>query len=102
MEKHVGKTQESLLTSDQPNKGLSVLIKKNLKNTLSIAVHDNGVGISPENQKRLFSSGFSTKQKGQGYSLHNSFLLARELHGTLEAQSDGNGCGATFTLTLPM
>jgi two-component system NtrC family sensor kinase len=67
-----------------------------------IIVSDNGVGIAPENLTRIFSHGFTTRKSGHGFGLHSGALAARELGGTLRAQSDGVGHGATFTLELPL
>ncbi len=66
-----------------------------------ISVIDNGIGIAPEDMARLFSHGFTTRKSGHGFGLHSAALAARELGGTLTAQSDGRGCGATFTLEIP-
>jgi PAS domain S-box-containing protein len=68
----------------------------------SIQVIDNGVGISAENQTRIFAHGFTTRRGGHGFGLHSSALAAQELGGSLTAHSDGLGCGATFTLLLPL
>jgi signal transduction histidine kinase len=68
---------------------------------VSIAVIDNGVGISPENFGRIFSQGFTTRKGGHGFKLHSSALAAQSLGGTLRAHSEGTGKGATFTLELP-
>jgi PAS domain S-box-containing protein len=67
-----------------------------------VQVIDNGVGIAPEHQAQLFMQGFTMKADSQGYGLHTGALAARELGGSLEAFSEGVGCGATFTLTLPV
>jgi len=67
-----------------------------------LAVKDNGVGISPENLIRLFEHGYTTKPDGHGFGLNSSVRIARELGGDLQAQSDGVGTGATFTLQLPL
>jgi PAS domain S-box-containing protein len=67
-----------------------------------IAVIDNGAGIAPENMTRIFSHGFTTREGGHGFGLHSGALGARELGGSLRAQSDGPGRGATFTLELPL
>jgi signal transduction histidine kinase len=67
-----------------------------------IAVTDNGMGIAPDNLKRIFSHGFTTRKNGHGFGLHSGFLTARELRGSLSVQSDGPGRGATFTLELPV
>ncbi|MGC3960518.1 MAG: CHASE sensor domain-containing protein [Verrucomicrobiota bacterium] len=69
---------------------------------VSIAVVDNGVGISPENLTRIFSHGFTTKKNGHGFGLHSGALAAREMGGALQVSSAGPGQGATFTLELPI
>ena len=66
-----------------------------------IAVVDNGVGIPLENMDRIFAHGFTTRDLGHGFGLHNSALVARELGGSLQASSKGPGHGATFTLRIP-
>ena len=67
-----------------------------------IQVRDTGIGVKPENFKRLFTQGFTTREGGQGLGLHSSFLAAKLLGGTLSAASEGEGQGATFTLDLPL
>jgi PAS domain S-box-containing protein len=67
-----------------------------------IQVRDTGLGIKPDNFKRLFTQGFTTREGGQGLGLHSSFLAATLLRGTLSAASEGEGKGATFTLDLPL
>ncbi len=66
-----------------------------------LIVQDNGVGIKPENLAKLFTHGFTTRATGHGFGLHSSLTAAREMKGSLKAQSDGPGTGATFTLELP-
>jgi signal transduction histidine kinase len=70
-------------------------------NVLRISVADNGTGIAKENLARIFSHGFTTRSDGHGFGLHSGALAAREMGGTLRANSDGPGKGATFTLELP-
>lgn len=67
-----------------------------------IHVTDNGLGIPAENLTKIFSYGFTTKKDGHGFGLHGSALGAQEMGGSLCAQSAGLGCGATFTLDLPV
>jgi signal transduction histidine kinase len=70
---------------------------------IRVAVGDNGVGISAENIKKIFNHGFTTRKKGgHGFGLHSGALAAKELGGTLVAQSEGPDKGATFTLELPL
>jgi len=70
--------------------------------TMLIAVIDTGVGIPPENRERIFSHGFTTRKDGHGFGLHSCALAAKDLGGSLQAESAGPGQGATFTLTLPL
>jgi PAS domain S-box-containing protein len=70
--------------------------------TMLIAVTDTGCGIPPENLGRIFSHGFTTRKDGHGFGLHSSALAAKDLGGSLLAESAGPGNGATFTLTLPV
>jgi PAS domain S-box-containing protein len=70
--------------------------------SLLISVIDTGVGIPKENLERIFSHGFTTRVDGHGFGLHSSAIAAKEMGGTLQAQSGGPGQGAAFTLTLPL
>jgi two-component system NtrC family sensor kinase len=69
---------------------------------LRILVKDDGEGITPENLRRLFAHGYTTRKNGHGFGLHSCALAAREMAGTITARSDGPGTGATFTLELPV
>jgi two-component system NtrC family sensor kinase len=59
------------------------------------------VGIAAENLKRIFAHGFTTRKNGHGFGLHSGALAAKELGGSLRAQSVGPGQGASFVLELP-
>lgn len=69
---------------------------------IRIVVEDAGVGLAPENLTRIFSHGFTTKRDGHGFGLHSGANTARQLGGSLWAESKGLGCGATFILELPL
>ena len=69
---------------------------------VAFAVADNGVGIKPENLTRIFNFGFTTKPTGHGFGLHTCANLAREMGGSLTVSSQGEGRGATFTVSLPV
>jgi C4-dicarboxylate-specific signal transduction histidine kinase len=67
-----------------------------------IEVRDNGVGIPQGNLAKVFNHGFTTKKSGHGFGLHNCANSAQQMDGSLEAFSDGPGCGARFVLRLPL
>ena len=85
-----------------PVKRVIVSILAPTDKRVQIQIQDNGVGIAPENLNRIFAHGFTTKQDGHGFGLHTSALAAKEMGGALHAHSDGLGCGALFTLELPV
>jgi len=68
---------------------------------VAIAVKDTGVGITPENMKKLFEPLFTTKAKGIGLGLAVSRKLAEANGGRIEVESEP-GKGSTFTLWLPV
>ncbi len=81
--------------------GKQVVIRvEQSKARVQVAITDNGVGIPPENLSRIFQQDFSTRRGGHGFGLHSSLLIAQEMGASLEAHSDGEGCGATFVLAF--
>jgi PAS domain S-box-containing protein len=87
--------------SDRPDKQVIVRIAHD-QNRVKTSVIDNGVGIPAENLTRIFAHGFTTRKGGHGFGLHSAALAAREMGGSLIAQSEGLGRGSTFTLELPI
>ena len=70
---------------------------------VSIAVRDDGPGMSPEVRARIFEPFFTTKPVGQGtgLGLSVSYGIVQRHRGTLTVDSSP-GQGATFTITLPV
>jgi len=73
-----------------------------------VEVNDSGVGIKPEALSRIFNAfdqgerGVTRQFGGLGLGLTISKTMV-ELHGgTIEAQSAGKGCGASFRVRLPL
>src|SRR5262249_29691570 len=91
-----------------PTEGsVEVLLERN--NThIELSVKDTGQGITPDFLPHVFDrfrqadSSTTRKHGGLGLGLAIVHQLV-ELHsGTVTAQSDGEGRGATFTVTLPL
>jgi signal transduction histidine kinase len=69
--------------------------------TVRMRVVDNGSGMSPAQQKRLFEPFFSTKEGGTGLGLTTCQRIVEEHGGKIEVESI-QGQGSSFNLTLPM
>ena len=80
---------------------LIVRVETAAPDRVRIQVRDTGIGIGAENLIKIFSHGFTTKRDGYGFGLHSGANAAKEMGGSLTAQSEGVGQGATFTLELP-
>ncbi len=62
------------------------------KNFARIVVKDNGEGIKPELQDKIFEEGFTTKLTGNGLGLHICKSLMREQYGEINLlKSDKDG-----------
>ena len=78
------------------------------KGTLVVKVTDSGAGLSKDNLKHLFKEGlqFHANQlqagQGSGLGLYISKGVV-DLHGgRLHAESEGEGCGCSFIMELPL
>jgi len=97
----VSNARHACYASGRADKRLTLRLTKD-DGRVRLSVADNGAGIPAENLTRIFSHGFTTRKDGHGFGLHSGALAAKELGGSLLAQSDGVGLGATFTLELPL
>jgi two-component system NtrC family sensor kinase len=68
---------------------------------LTIDIEDTGVGIPPENIKKLFTPFFTTKVKGIGLGLAVAYGIIQRHRGKIEVQSKESS-GTTFTIRLPI
>jgi len=69
-----------------------------------VEVKDNGPGIPEEIRSKIFSFGFSTKDKNKasrGYGLHSCMDTVKKYGGTLALDSK-LGEGTTFRISLPV
>jgi signal transduction histidine kinase len=67
-----------------------------------IIVRDTGTGINPEIMPRLFQKFVTKSEKGTGLGLFISKSIIEAHGGTMWAENNANGKGATFTFTLPI
>ncbi|MFW5856812.1 MAG: ATP-binding protein, partial [Planctomycetota bacterium] len=97
---------------DRPDKRIRLAIQST-DGTATLKVIDNGIGISEDNLRLIFTPFFSTKgehstrghpeavHRGAGLGLSVSRTIAESHGGHLSAESR-EGAGSTFRLTLPL
>ena len=90
------------------NAGGEIIVRcARVSDMVTVAVSDTGVGIPERHLARIFEPfvqvdvGLSRTVGGVGLGLSISANLARALGGSLRVESS-EGCGSTFTLSLPV
>lgn len=80
---------------------------ENIKDNITVSIEDNGIGISKEDQKRVFekfyrvSTGNLHNVKGFGLGLAYVKKIITEHHGTIKVSSELN-IGTKFIITIPI
>lgn len=88
---------EAMENTPKEDKIITISARKK-KNTVEIVISDRGQGIEKNLLDRIFSHGFSTKEKGQGFGLHSCANYMMQMGGSIRAESKGLNKGATFIL----
>ena len=75
-----------------------------LDHRVQIQVTDNGTGMSPAVQAKIFQPFFTTKPtgKGTGLGLSLSHDIIAQGHGGSMAVESQEGAGTTFSVALPL
>lgn len=84
-----------------PNGGsIVVRIRPGGRRAVQLEVEDNGCGIAPKDQPRVFEAFFSTKSGGAGLGLAVVQRTVVDMGGAIDFQSQA-GRGSTFRIVLP-
>lgn len=66
-----------------------------------VEIRDEGRGFTPEERASFFKPFFTTKGEGSGLGLAAALRILQKHGGAIEAESDGPGTGACFSLLIP-
>jgi signal transduction histidine kinase len=98
---------ENAVKYRKPDVPLKLIIRtENVNDKVCISIHDNGIGIKKDNQKKVFDrfyrvhTGNVHDVKGFGLGLAYVKKIIDELNGTIKVESEYN-VGTKFTICLP-
>lgn len=83
-----------------PNGGMITIELKNVRNSLEVLVHDEGIGIPEESLNKLFIPFYTTKEQGTGLGLPLVKKIVDEHQGKISVKSVVN-VGTTFIVEFP-
>jgi hypothetical protein len=73
------------------------------KDKVDISIKDNGTGINENYKKKIFNSGFSTKNKGWGLGLSLAKRIITEQHnGEIYLKKSGLNKGTEIVISIPL
>jgi two-component system sensor histidine kinase HydH len=84
-----------------PQGGVLELQTYQRDNQVVLEIIDNGKGMSPETQARMFDAFYSTKKGGSGLGLPTVRKIVEAHHGTISCESEV-GRGTRFSIALPV
>ncbi len=84
-----------------PSGGKLKIRPRKSERRVELEIADQGVGIPPEVQPRIFSLFFTTKPGGSGVGLAMAFRIIQLHNGSIEFSSEPNR-GTTFRIALPV
>jgi signal transduction histidine kinase len=82
------------------SKGLITISIKTMNQKHQIIIQDNGIGMSEDQQNKVFSPNFTTKSSGMGLGLAMVKNIVESVNGNITFSSR-EGFGTTFVIELP-
>jgi signal transduction histidine kinase len=95
----VGNLLLNAIQASPPGSAIQVRLHK-ARQGVTIAVHDHGKGIPPDELERVFELYYTTRADGSGLGLPIAVRIIEDHGGSLQLESEAEG-GTTATIVLP-
>lgn len=91
------------INKDEKDKGRIEIKTRGTDSKVEISFTDNGVGIPPENQQKIFELFYTTKPPGKGTGLGLPICqnIIKKIGGEISFHSEV-GVGTSFTISIPL
>lgn len=93
----ISNARDALNEADLSEKLITITLYEN-RTGKYLRIRDNGIGIPDGIKNRIFDYGFTTKKGNYGYGLYSCACYMADMGGSIRAESDGVGKGASFIL----
>ena len=84
-----------------PAGGTLNIVARRDEDSVLIEIHDQGGGIPPDIQDKIFELYFTTKKEGSGIGLAQTYQIMQWHYGSVDFESQA-GQGTTFRLRIPL
>jgi signal transduction histidine kinase len=93
----------SINAVDAQNGSIEVRLERRAeRETVELIVTDNGRGMTPDEQARVFDPGYTTRKRGWGLGLTLAKRIVEEYHGgRIYVRRSAPGEGSTFVIEFP-
>jgi len=92
---------DALEAITKENKKIVICTKMDHAGNYEITFSDNGPGISPVHQEKIFDLFASTKKSGNGIGLWLCRYIVERHHGSIHCMNLPDGNGVAFTVSIP-
>jgi signal transduction histidine kinase len=100
----LGNAIDALAQQTSSNKQITIVTERQDEQWVMIKIADNGIGMPPEHQAKVFDAFFSTKPRGMGTGLGLAITheIIVEKHGGKITCTSEVGVGTEFAIALPI
>ncbi len=92
---------DSLSETHTTDKKIKLFINQ-YNDLITIEIHDNGIGILPENHRKIFDERYTTKKGHYGLNLYTTSNYVYEMKGSISICNSIFGVGVAFKINFDL